>query len=140
MKKILIMMVTLLIGVGIHAQGFSYLRFNSGAGSEQCVSTDGLKIVFNNGNLVATSNDGNATIALSAMNFMYFSNEGGSSQVLRGDVNRDGKVNVSDVTALINMILGNLTMDEEVANLNGDDKVNVSDVTTLINIILGIIS
>ncbi len=140
MKKILIMMVTLLIGVGIHAQGFSYLRFNSGTGSEQCVSTDGLKIVFNNGKLVATSNDGNATIALSAMNFMYFSNEGGSSQVLRGDVNRDGKVNVSDVTALINMILGNLTMDQEVANLNGDDKVNVSDVTTLINIILGIIS
>ncbi len=140
MKKILIMMVTLLIGVGIHAQGFSYLRFNSGTGSEQCVSTDGLKIVFNNGNLVATSNDGNATIALSAMNFMYFSNEGGSSQVLRGDVNRDGKVNVSDVTALINMILGNLPMDQEVANLNGDDKVNVSDVTTLINIILGIIS
>ncbi len=140
MKKILIMMVTLLIGVGIHAQGFSYLRFNSGAGSEQCVSTDGLKIVFNNGKLVATSNDGNATIALSAMNFMYFSNEGGSSQVLRGDVNRDGKVNVSDVTALINMILGNLPMDQEVANLNGDDKVNVSDVTTLINIILGIIS
>ena len=139
MKKILMIMVALLVGVAIHAQGFSYLRFNTGAGSEQCVSTDGLKIVFDNGNLVATSNSGNATIALSAMNFMYFSNEGGSSQLLRGDVNRDGSVNVSDVTALINMILGVIPIDQEVADVNNDGSVNVSDVTMLINIILGIV-
>ncbi len=56
---------------------------------------------------------------------------------IRGDVNGDGKVNVSDVTALINMILGHLPMDADIANLNGDDKVNVSDVTHLINMILG---
>lgn len=141
MKKILLLMAALLVSVGIQAQDFSYLRFNSGTGSEQCVSTDGLRIVFNNGNLVATSNDGNATIALSTMNFMYFSNEGGSSQgFLRGDVNRDGNVNVSDVTALINMILGTLATDEEVADVNGDGNINVSDVTVLINIILGIVS
>ena len=139
MKKILIVMVALLMGVGINAQGFSYLRFNGGSGAEQCVSTDGLKITFSNGNLVATSNSGNATIALSAMNFMYFSNEGGSSQFKRGDVNRDGDVNVSDVTALINMILGILTVDQEVADVNGDGSVNVSDVTFLINIILGVV-
>ncbi len=54
-----------------------------------------------------------------------------------GDVNRDGNVNVSDVTALINMILGKLPIDYEVANVNGDETVNVSDVTALINIILG---
>ena len=46
MKKILMIMVALLVGVAIHAQGFSYLRFNTGAGSEQCVSTDGLKITW----------------------------------------------------------------------------------------------
>ena len=56
-----------------------------------------------------------------------------------GDVNGDGKVNVSDVTTLINMILGVIPKDEERADLNGDGKVNVSDVTTLINIILGIL-
>ena len=54
------------------------------------------------------------------------------------DVNGDGKVNVSDVTALINMILGMTTMDEARADVNGDTRVNVSDVTALINIILGI--
>lgn len=55
-----------------------------------------------------------------------------------GDVNGDGRVNVSDVTALINMILGLTPMDETYADVNGDGRVNVSDVTALINIILGI--
>lgn len=54
----------------------------------------------------------------------------------KGDVNGDGKVNVSDVTTLINMILGVTPMDEARADVNGDGKVNVSDVTALINIIL----
>ncbi|MBO4813468.1 MAG: dockerin type I repeat-containing protein [Muribaculaceae bacterium] len=57
--------------------------------------------------------------------------------LLKGDVNRDGKVNVSDVTALINMILGVITKDEESADVNKDGKINVSDVTALVNIILG---
>ena len=57
---------------------------------------------------------------------------------LKGDVNNDGRVNVSDVTALINMILGLTEKDEARADVNGDGRVNVSDVTALINIILGI--
>lgn len=59
--------------------------------------------------------------------------------LLRGDVNRDGKVNVSDVTALINMILGVTEKDMESADVDANDKINVSDVTALINIILGIL-
>ena len=55
----------------------------------------------------------------------------------KGDVNDDSKVNVSDVTALINMILGQTTMQEYDADVNGDGYVNVSDVTALVNIILG---
>ncbi len=57
---------------------------------------------------------------------------------IRGDVNGDGRVNVSDVTALINMILGITPVDQARADVNGDNKVNVSDVTALINIILGV--
>ena len=55
-----------------------------------------------------------------------------------GDVNGDGKINVSDVSVLISMILGTTTMDESTADVNGDGRVNVSDVSALINIILGI--
>ena len=47
-------------------------------------------------------------------------------------------MNVSDVSALINMILGMTPMDKERADVNGDGRVNVSDVSALINIILGI--
>ena len=57
----------------------------------------------------------------------------------RGDVNGDDKVNVSDVTALINMILGVIPKDMTRADVNGDGKINVSDVTALVNIILGVI-
>ena len=54
-----------------------------------------------------------------------------------GDVNGDGQVNVSDVTALINMILGVIPKDLEHGDVTGDGNVNVSDVTRLVNIILG---
>ena len=55
-----------------------------------------------------------------------------------GDVNNDERVNVSDVSALINMILGSTAMDQSRADVNGDGRVNVSDVSALINMILGI--
>ena len=57
---------------------------------------------------------------------------------LKGDVNGDGRVNVSDVSTLINMILGITPMDQTAGDVNGDGRVNVSDVSALINIILGI--
>ncbi|MDO4511100.1 MAG: leucine-rich repeat protein [Bacteroidales bacterium] len=55
----------------------------------------------------------------------------------KGDVNGDGVVNVSDVTALINKILGTATYTDAVCDINADGQVNVSDVTALINMILG---
>ena len=53
-----------------------------------------------------------------------------------GDINGDGIVNVTDVTALINTILGTASYDEALCDLNGDGVVNVTDVTALINLIL----
>ena len=61
-----------------------------------------------------------------------------TGDVITGDVNGDGKVNVSDVSALINMIMGLTAMDQSAADVNGDGKVNVSDVSALINIILDV--
>ena len=55
---------------------------------------------------------------------------------LPGDVNGDGIVNVSDVTALVNLILGTEQYATTVCDINGDGEVNVSDVTTLVNMIL----
>ena len=56
-----------------------------------------------------------------------------------GDANQDGQVNVSDVTELINKILGNPSSEFQsiTADLDGSGDVNVSDITLLINKILG---
>ncbi|MDD6901205.1 MAG: leucine-rich repeat protein [bacterium] len=53
-----------------------------------------------------------------------------------GDINLDGKVNVTDVTTLVNMIANGNTANLELVDINADGKVNVSDVTALVNIIL----
>lgn len=53
-----------------------------------------------------------------------------------GDVNVDSKVDVGDVTALIDLILTSATNYSWAADLNNDDMLDVSDVTTLIQMIL----
>ena len=57
---------------------------------------------------------------------------------LEGDVDGDGKVDVTDVNAIINIILKTKTADEYQGNpdVNGDGKVDVTDVNAVINIIL----
>ena len=56
----------------------------------------------------------------------------------RGDVNGDGSVNISDVTALINYLLnGNASeINLSGADANQDSSVNISDATTIINYVL----
>jgi len=61
-----------------------------------------------------------------------------AQEALTGDVNGDGAVNASDVTALYNYILnGDITFLSN-SDVNGDESVNASDVTAVYNIILGI--
>ena len=57
---------------------------------------------------------------------------------LRGDVNGDGSVNISDVTALIDYLLsGNASgISLSGADCNQDNSVNISDVTSLIDYLL----
>ena len=53
-----------------------------------------------------------------------------------GDVNGDHEVNIADVNAVINIILGG-SGNTSAADVNGDHEVNIADVNTIINIILG---
>ena len=52
------------------------------------------------------------------------------------DVNGDGVTNVSDVTALVNQIIGSGNYSADACDVNGDGVVNVSDVTALVNFII----
>lgn len=56
--------------------------------------------------------------------------------ILVGDVNGDGEVDISDVVVLVNMILGS-TEKNASADVNDDGEVDISDVVALVNIILG---
>lgn len=56
--------------------------------------------------------------------------------IMVGDVNKDGKVNIADVTALINYLLGDTSLAPAEADVNGDGKTTIADVTALINILL----
>ena len=59
-----------------------------------------------------------------------------ANATIKGDVNNDGEVNIADVNAVINVILGgggsNMSGD-----VNADGEINIADVNAIINIILG---
>ena len=56
---------------------------------------------------------------------------------VKGDVNRDGNVDISDVVALVNIILNSSSDHQAEADLNNDGNIDISDVVALVNIILG---
>ena len=58
------------------------------------------------------------------------------STAIRGDVDGDGSVNISDVTALIDLLLGGGSISNPAADCNQDSSVNISDVTSLIDYLL----
>ena len=63
-------------------------------------------------------------------------------KMLFGDVNRDGHINITDVTALVDIILNKDNVepyryDHEAADVTQDTKINIADVPALVNIILG---
>ena len=66
------------------------------------------------------------------MEFLY------PSQWLKGDVNNDGSVNISDINAVVSIILG-ASVDIETlqrADVNEDGVINITDVNLLLNIIM----
>ena len=67
------------------------------------------------------------------LNFNY--TIAGGSDIIRGDVDGDGNVNIADVTALIDILL-NGYIAPEAADVDGDGNVNIADVTGLIDILL----
>ena len=55
--------------------------------------------------------------------------------IFMGDVNRDHEVNIADVNAVIDIILGG-NDDTIAADVNGDGEINIADINAVIDIIL----
>ena len=91
------------------------------------------KITFSNGNVVVQTTDGNtlstAMADISKMYFDYLSTDTG----LKGDVNLDGFVDISDIVAVINHIAG--IANYNLADVNSDENVDISDIVAIIHII-----
>lgn len=71
--------------------------------------------------------------------YWYVRIEYGNPNLLYGDANLDGDVNVLDVVLMVNNALGNNVFDEQQtfnADVNNDEDINVLDIVTLVNYIL----
>ena len=64
----------------------------------------------------------------------------GESPYTLGDVNGDKQIDISDVVAMVNYILGNTSSTSfkpQAADINKDSNIDISDVVALVNMILG---
>ena len=52
-----------------------------------------------------------------------------------GDVNQDGVLNVVDIVQVVNMVLGTVAVNDA-ADINSDNLVNIVDIVSLVNLIL----
>lgn len=96
-----------------------------------CIASNGTVVAVGYGVsvVIATSVDGNfiATCTVTVK-------EGLPSNP--GDINGDGKVDIADVNAVINMMLGKASP-TAAGDVNGDGKVDIADVNAVINLMLG---
>ena len=61
-----------------------------------------------------------------------------SSDLILGDINSDGEINILDVVILVNIIISEDFSDQNllVADLNSDGTINILDVVLLVNLVL----
>lgn len=133
MKKILSLIAIILLALPATSQN---MIVELSGDQENCVvALDKLQQITFDGTVVNIfQTEGDAFAAQMAdINRIYFGTE---ETALAGDVNGDGTIDVSDVTMLVSMILGNTTTTTE-GDANGDGTVDVSDVTTVVSKILG---
>ncbi len=104
-----------------------------------------LKIGFRTNNVdvetgTAHPYDSAGWFKLDNFKLLYLSDEvpAGAEAVgrIKGDVNLDGKVDISDIVAIINTIAGDTTY-VNTADVNEDTNIDISDIVAVINIIAG---
>ena len=135
-KLVLLIAAAMFTMLSMSADTYNYLNFVNSSNQITQFSTTGLRMTFNGGKAIVTAGGQTQTINLASMAYMEFTNtQAGGADYLKGDVNGDGKVDVSDVNIVINMILNKVPMSSS-ADVDASGIVDVDDVNTLINIIL----
>ena len=81
-------------------------------------------------------NAGNSEVRFSDLTAIL---DGSGDDALDGDINGDGRVSVSDIQVLVNLILADATAsDNPAADLNGDGRISISDIQIVVNRILNV--
>ena len=128
--KYILLIWTTATAIAASATTYHTLTFAKTDGTTTAFATDGLVITYDDfAHAVITNNRTTATIALADLECMYFSNETN----VTGDVNDDGEVNIADINAVTDIILGGTSTGGDV---NRDGEVNIADINTIINIII----
>ena len=136
MKKLLMTLVGMICMTAAMADDvYPYLTIESADGNTTSIGAKGLTLTADDqGSLIAANSEETKTFTLSDLAKMYFSGSN-ETNTLKGDVNRDGKVDISDIVAIINQIAGTATYAD--ADVNNDKGVDISDIVAVINIIAG---
>ena len=86
--------------------------------------------------VVGTDENGNEfTLNNSGQNYRIRFSDNNAKDVLKGDVNEDNNVDISDIVAIINQIAGSAQYAH--ADVNEDKEVDISDIVAVIKIIAG---
>ena len=136
MKKLLMTLVGMICMTAAMADDvYPYLTIESADGNTTSIGAKGLTLTADDqGSLIATNSEETKTFNLSDLAKMYFSGSN-ETNTLKGDVNRDGKVDISDIVAIINVIASG--EENKTADVNADTTVDISDIVAVINIIAG---
>ena len=137
MKRQLIILLLSIISICASADVYNFLNFVRNDGTTQQFAATGAKITFRDHKAVITNGASENTVVLAGLKHLVFGNTEIPSGDIRGDVNGDGVVDIADVNALVNVMLGNLKpSDLKNPYVNDDDTVDISDVNAVIAILM----
>ena len=136
-RYILFLLVAAAVIMTAQADNDETLTFVKTNGTTVAFSANELVITFDDqGNALVKNEETSATIDLDGVDYMCFGDVG--TVYITGDVNADKEVNIADINAIINIILGADVETDIIsrADVNGDKEVNIADVNAITDIIL----
>ncbi len=102
MKKVLLVIVSLIGFATAKAYDYPYLTFQNADGTEQSVSVEGLTITYADGQLSIVGNGVTQKLDAAQLSKMYFATEASSIETLNRD--NDGRV---EIYSVFGIFLGN---------------------------------
>lgn len=141
MKRYILIFLMTIVALASTASVYNFLNVVKADGTGNSFAATGVKITFAGNNITVNNAGKSSTISLGKSGYLEFSNTDlGAPSGVKGDVNGDGVVDVTDVNCLVNIVLGNVdaAIYSGRANINGDNVVDVADINAIITIIIGV--